>query len=105
MCSTTKELEMHVAKLRSLKALREETDAEIRETENEIIEFLHKKKECETIDKNGKAIRQYIGTDYKITYSIQTREGINKEAVKNLLNKIQFESVRTESTFGVLRIK
>ena len=36
---------------------------------------------------------------------MQTRENVNKEAVKNLLTEEQFASVRTESTFGVLRVK
>lgn len=105
MCMTKTELEKKVAELRSLKALKEETEAEIREAENAIIEFLNETKECETTDKNGKPIRQYIGADYKATYSIQTRENVNKEAVKKLLSMEQFASVRTESTFGVLRIK
>ena len=105
MCMTKAELEKTVAELRSLKVLKEETEAEIRELENAIIEFLNETAECEKVDKNGKTIRQYIGTDYKATYSMQTRENVNKEAVKNLLTEEQFASVRTESTFGVLRVK
>ena len=105
MCMTKSELEKKVAELRSLKALKEETESGIREAERAIIEFLNETEECEAIDNKGKPIRQYIGTDYKATYSMQTRENISKEAVKNLLNEEQFASVRTESTFGVLRIK
>lgn len=105
MCISKSELEKKVQELRSLKALKEETEAEIREAEQAIIEFLNETEECGAVDKNGKPIRQYIGTDYKATYSMQTRENVNKEAVKNLLNAEQFASVRTESTFGVLRIK
>lgn len=105
MCMTKQELEKKVQELRSLKALKEETEQAIREAENFIIEFLNETKECEATDKNGKPIRQYIGTDYKATYSIQTRENVNKEAVKKLLDAEQFASVKTESTFGVLRIK
>ncbi|MGN1275905.1 MAG: hypothetical protein ACI4UK_02800 [Floccifex sp.] len=102
---TKSELEKRVTELRSLKALKEETEAEIREAERAIIEFLNETAECETTDKNGKPIRQYIGTDYKATYAMQTRENLNKEAVKKLLSAEQFASVTTESTFGVLRIK
>ena len=105
MCMTKSELEKKVAELRSLNTLKEETVAEIREAESAIIEFLNETEECETTDKNGKPIRQYIGTDYKATYSMQTRKNVNKEAVKKLLNAEQFASVTTESTFGVLRIK
>ncbi len=101
---TKSELNKAVEELRSLKALKEETEQAIREAENVVIEFLNESEECEAIDKNGKPIRQYIGTDYKATYSMRTRENINKEAVKKLLNAEQFSSVRTESTFGVLRI-
>lgn len=105
MCITKNELNKTVEELRSLKILKEETEQEIRNLENRIIEFLNETEECEAVDKNGKPIRQYIGTDYKATYSMQTRENVNKEAVKSLLNDEQFASVRTESTFGVLRIK
>ena len=105
MCISKVELNQKVAELRSLKALKEETEQAIREAEISIIEFLNETEEYEATDKNGKPIRQYIGTDYKATYSMQTRENVNKEAVKKLLTDEQFASVRTESTFGVLRIK
>lgn len=105
MCMTKEELNKAITDLRGLKALKEETESEIRETERKIIEFLSETEECKTTDKNGKEVLQYIGTDYKATYSMQTREGVNKDAVKELLNEEEFESVKTECTFGVLRIK
>lgn len=105
MCMTSKEMEIKVAELRSLKALKEETEQAIRDAENSIIEFLNETEECKATDKNGKEILQYIGSDYKATYSMQTRENVNKEAVKKLLNAEQFASVASYSTFGVLRIK
>jgi hypothetical protein len=105
MCISKTDLENRVTYLKSLKMLKEETEQEIRETEKAIIDFLNETKECEAKDKNGKPIRQYIGTNYKATYSMQTRENLNKEAVKKLLNDEQFASVTSESTFGVLRIK
>ena len=104
MC-TKNEMNQKVAEIRSLKALKEETEAAIRALETEVITFLNESEECEAVDKKGNQIRQYIGADYKATYSIQTRENVNKEAVKKLLSKEQFESVKTESTFGVLRIR
>lgn len=105
MCMTKLELNDKVNALRSLKALKEETEQEIRELESSIVEFLNETVECEATDKKGNPIRQYIGADYKATYSIQTRENVNKEAVKNILTAEQFESVLTKSTFGVLRVK
>ena len=105
MCITRNELEKKIEELRSLKALKEETEQEIRELESSIVEFLNETAECEATDKNGKLIRQYIGTDYKATYSVQTRENVNKEAVKSILTAKQFASVVTTSTFGVLRVK
>ena len=104
MC-TKNEMNQKVAEIRSLKALKEETEAAIRALETEVITFLNESEECEAVDKKGNPIRQYIGSDYKATYSIQTRENVNKEAVKKILSKEQFESVKTESTFGVLRIR
>ena len=68
MCIAKEEFESKIHALRSLKMLKEETEAEIRELENAIIEFLNETAECEKVDKNGKTIRQYIGTDYKATY-------------------------------------
>ena len=91
MCITKIELEKKIEWLRSLKVLKEETEAEIRALENSIIEFLNDTEECETTDKKGKPIRQYIGTDYKATYSMQTRENVKKEEVKKLLTDKQFE--------------
>ena len=49
--------------------------------------------------------RQYIGTDYKATYSMQTRENVKKEEVKKLLTDKQYEQCIFKSSFGVLRIK
>ena len=105
MCLTKTELAEAIEDLRSYKTLKEEAEAKIRETERKIVEFLNETEECATTDKKGNPIRQYIGTDYKATYSMQIREGVNKEAVKNILSPEQFASVRTESSFGVLRVK
>lgn len=71
----------------------------------EIIEFLQETEECKTKDKNGKEILRYIGSDYKATYSEQVRENVDKEAVKKILSTEDFEKVRKESHFNVLRIK
>lgn len=105
MCITKIELEKKIEWLRSLKVLKEETEAEIRALENSIIEFLNDTEECGTTDKKGKPIRQYIGTDYKATYSMQTRENVKKEEVKKLLTDKQYRQCISKSSFGVLRIK
>lgn len=104
MCISEAELNKTVAELKSLKMLKEETEAEIRTLENNIIEFLNDTEECEATNKNGKPIRQYIGSDYKATYSMQTRESVKKEEVKKLLTSKQYTQCITTSTFGVLRI-
>lgn len=56
MCITRAELNKTVSELKSLKMLKEETEAEIRALENSIIEFLNDTEECETTDKKGKPI-------------------------------------------------
>lgn len=53
MCITRAELNKTVSELKSLKMLKEETEAEIRALENSIIEFLNDTEECETTDKKG----------------------------------------------------
>lgn len=100
MCMTKTELNKVVEELRSLKTLKNETEQQIRELESGIIEFLN-----ETVDKNGKPIKQYIGTDYKTTYSTQTRENVKKDEVKKYLTDEEYEKCITRSTFGVLRVQ
>ena len=99
------ELENKIHEIKSLKMLKEETENAIKALEMEVIEFLQETEECKTKDKNGKEILQYIGSDYKATYSEQTRETVDKEAVKKILSTEDFEKVRKESRFNVLRIK
>ena len=57
MCISVNELNARVAEVRSLKALREETENAIKALERDIIGFMteHEKPE-------------YIGTNYKVTY-------------------------------------
>lgn len=104
MCISKQELDKKIADIRSLKALKEETENELKALEYEVIDFLTETKECETVDRKGKPIRQYIGNDFKATYTEQTRETLDKETVKKLLGKEGFEKVRKESRFSVLRI-
>ena len=105
MCVSKAELTEAINDLRSYKTLKEETETKIKETERKIIEFLNETAECATTDKNGNPIRQYIGADYKATYSMQTRENVKKDAVKKLLTAEQFATVISENSFGVLRVR
>lgn len=105
MCIAKNELNSKVAEIRSLKTLKEETENAIKALEHEVINFLDETEECEAVDKKGNPIRLFIGPDYKLTYAEQTRETVDKEAVKDLLSVEDFEKVRKESRFGVLRIK
>lgn len=105
MCITKKELEKKVEEIRSLKALKEQTEQEIKSLENEVIAFLVETEECKTTDKKGNPILQYIGTDYKATYAERSRENVNKEKVKAILSKEEFEKVLSKSHYNVLTIK
>lgn len=105
MCIVKSELENKIHEIKSLKMLKEETENAIKALEMEVIEFLQETEECKTKDKNGKEVLQFIGSDYKATYSEQVRETVDKEAVKKILSTEDFEKVRKESHFNVLRIK
>lgn len=104
MCITTKEMNEKVAEIRSLKALRQETEDAIKALENEVIEFLNETEECLTENKKGEPILRYIGTDYKATYAWQSRETVDKEGVKKLLSVEDYQKVSKVSTYPVLRI-
>lgn len=99
------ELNQKIEDLRALKTLKEETENEIRELENSIIEFLQETEECKTTNKDGKPILQYIGSDFKATYAEQERKNVDKDAVEKLLNAEDFAKVIKISRFNVLRVK
>ena len=105
MCIVKSELENKIHEIKSLKMLKEETENAIKALELEVITFLQETEECKTTDKNGKEILQFIGSDYKATYSEQTRETVDKDAVKKILSAEEYEKVRKENRFNVLRIK
>lgn len=105
ICIVKSELENKIHEIKSLKMLKEETENAIKALELEVITFLQETEECKTTDKNGKEVLQYIGSDYKATYSEQTRETLDKEEVKKILSTEEYEKVRKESHFNVLRIK
>ena len=65
--------------------LREKVDEALEQFEAEVIDFLQENPECETTDKKGKPVLQYVGADYKATYD--------------------FQKVRNVTFYHVLRIK
>lgn len=93
MCMKKSELEAKVNELRSLKALKEELENELKSAEHEIIEYM---------TENG--IDTEITDTAKITYKPQSRTSLDKEKLSEILGEDlkPFEKV---STFNVLRIK
>lgn len=93
MCITKSELEKKVNELRSLKALKEETESELRVLENEVIQYMTENQ-----------IDTEITDTAKITYKPQSRTTLDKEKLTEILGEDlkPFEKV---STFNVLRIK
>lgn len=93
MCMTKQELEKKVNELRSLKALKEELENEVKAAEQEIISYM-----------NEKEIDTEITDTAKITYKPQSRTSLDKEKLSEILGEDlkPFEKV---STFNVLRIK
>ena len=93
MCITKPELETKVKQLRELKAMREELDDEVRNTERQIIEYM---------TENG--IDTEITSDAKITYKPQSRTTLDKDKLTEILGEDlkPFEKV---TSYNVLRIK
>ena len=93
MCITKKELESKVQELRSLKAMKEELENELKAVEHSIIGYM---------TENG--IDTEITATAKITYKPQSRTTLDKEKLADILGDDlkPFEKV---STFNVLRVK
>lgn len=93
MCISKKELEEKVQELRSLKALKEETEDGIKAVEREIISYM---KENETDTE--------ITDTAKITYKEQTRTSLDKDKLVEIFGTDlkPFEKV---TSYRVLRIK
>lgn len=71
MCKTMKELESVVSALRSLRALKEDLDAQVKDLEREIIGYL---------DGNSKICE--IGTDFTVTVSMCERRTIDTKQLE-----------------------
>ncbi len=93
MCITKKELENKVQELRSLKAMKEELENELKAVEREIISYM-----------TENDLDTEITDTAKITYKNQSRTAFDKDKLKQVVgeNLKPYEKV---STFKVLRIK
>lgn len=93
MCIKKAELESKVQELRSLKALKEETENELKAVEREIISYMVE---------NG--IDTEITDTAKITYKPQSRTSLDKKKLTDIFGDDlkPFEKV---TTYNVLRIK
>lgn len=104
MCMSAKEMNQAMEEIKSLKLLIEETEDTIKALERKVITYLEETEECQTTDKNGNPILKFIGNSRKATYSWSSRETVDKEKVKELLDNEDYEKVKKVSTFQVLRI-
>ncbi len=93
MCITKSELESKVQELRSLKAMKEELENELKAVEREIISYM-----------NEKEIDTEITDTAKITYKPQNRTTIDKDKLKDIFGEDlkPFEKV---TSYKVLRVK
>lgn len=93
MCITRAELEKKIEELRSLKALKEETENELKALEYEVISYMKENELTEEITNTA-----------KITYKPQSRTTLDKEKLTEVLggDLKPFEKV---TTYSVLRIK
>lgn len=92
MCMKKSELENKVNELRSLKALKEETENEMKALEREIIDYM---------TENG--LDTEITDTAKITYKAQSRETLDKKRLEEDLGSL--EEYTKVTTFSVLRIR
>jgi len=91
MCKSTNELDLTIAEIRSLKALKAETENAIKALEFNAIGFMTEKQ-----------LTEFIGTDYKVTYKEQSRTTLDKERLTADLGDLSdYEKV---TTYPVLRI-
>lgn len=93
MCIKKVELESKVQELRSLKALKEETENELKAVEREIISYMVE---------NG--IDTEITGTAKITYKPQSRTTLDKEKLTEILGD-DLKPFEKTTTYNVLRVK
>ena len=93
MCIKKAELESKVQELRSLKALKEQTENELKAVEREIISYMVE---------NG--IDTEITDTAKITYKPQSRTSLDKKKLTEIFGD-DLKPFEKTTTYNVLRIK
>ena len=93
MCIKKVELESKVQEVRSLKALKEETENELKAVEREIISYMVE---------NG--IDTEITDTAKITYKPQSRTSLDKEKLTEIFGD-DLKPFEKTTTYNVLRVK
>ena len=93
MCISKKELNKKVESIRSLKALKEELENELKAIENEVISYM---------TENG--LDTEITDMAKITYKPQSRTTLDKEKLSEILGE-DLKPFEKTTSFKVLRIK
>lgn len=93
MCIKKAEFESKVQELRSLKALKEETENELKAVEREIISYMVE---------NG--IDTEITDTAKITYKPQSRTSLDKKKLTEIFGD-DLKPFEKTTTYNVLRIK
>ena len=93
MCIKKVELESKVQELRSLKALMEETENELKAVEREIISYMVE---------NG--IDTEITDTAKITYKPRSRTSLDKDKLTEILGD-DLKPFEKTTTYNVLRVK
>lgn len=93
MCITKTELEQKVQELRSLKAMKEELENEVKAVEHEVILYMTEHK-----------LDSEITDSAKITYKTQSRTTLDKDKLKDILGDDLKPFERTTS-YNVLRIR
>lgn len=93
MCMNKSELDKKVQELRSLKAMKEELENEVKEAERQIIEYM---------TENG--LDKEVTDSAVITYKPQSRTTLDKDKLTEILGEDlkPFEKV---TSYNVLRIK
>lgn len=93
MCMTKKELESKVQELRSLKAIKEELENELKAVERSIIDYMIENE-----------IDTEITETVKITYKPQSRTTLDKEKLTEVLGG-DLKPFEKTTSYNVLRVK
>ncbi len=105
MCCTTEEMNKTMEAIQEWKRIKEEAENNISKLNLKAIEYLtENEEECKTTNKKGKEILQYIGNICKATLSEMERETVDKEEVKKLLSKEDYQKVSKVSRFKMLKV-